>query len=81
MEYRRLILWYDHFLDNTNEPLNMMTRLPQMPYITYVPCDYRMRYLGYHHGIPHQMAQQHDCILRTQARNVTWLVALHDVDE
>lgn len=76
LEYHRL-LGYDHFLIYVNEPFNA-TLLPQSSDITYIPWDYAFR--NRLNGIPHQGAQQQDCILRAQARNVTWL-ALHDVDE
>lgn len=74
--YHRLI-GYDHFLIYVNEPFNM-TLLPQASYVTYIPWNYGFRYR--YNGVPHQVAQIHDCILRARARNVTWL-ALHDVDE
>lgn len=75
LTYHRLI-GYDHFWVYINEPMPNLT-LPQASYITYVPWNY-----GFYDGrtSTHQGAKEQDCILRANARNVTWL-ALHDVDE
>lgn len=80
IEYHRMI-GFEHFLIYLNEPYNATTSLPDAADITYIPWNYKPllppRQYDY---IPHQAAQQMDCILRAQNANVTWL-ALPDVDE
>lgn len=75
IEYHRMI-GFERFLIYLNERYNA-TDLPDAADITYIPWNYTK--LG-QNNIPLQAAQQQDCILRAQARNVTWL-ALFDVDE
>lgn len=79
IEYHRMI-GFEHFLIYLNEQYNATT-LPDAADITYIPWNYKPllapRKYDY---LPHQAAQQMDCILRAQNANVTWL-ALPDVDE
>jgi hypothetical protein len=80
IEYHRLI-GFQHFLIylHGDGDVENSTTLPDGADITYIPWNYVN--LGYRHDrIMRQAAQQMDCILRAQVRNVTW-VALHDIDE
>jgi hypothetical protein len=75
IEYHRMV-GFERFLVYLNEAY-VATTLLNASDITYIPWNYKR------FGNPNmaaQAAQQQDCILRAQARNVTWL-ALLDVDE